>query len=362
MIPKAPTARPGNSPAPTPAARQEAEPAGQRSRHRTAALVALAALAVLVGGIVWSVSIGPVDVGLGGIVSGIIGTGHSTGAVIVNGIRLPRALLAVLVGANCAVAGVIMQGITANPLGAPEILGINSGAALVAVASITFVPALAGVSLIALAFVGAALCGLVVLVMAGLGRGRTDPVRLALAGVTMTALLASVTQAMIIFYDNSADSVFHWIVGGVNLATWPDVHTILPWAIAGLVVAMGLAGKLNLLGLGEDLARGLGAHIGRIRVVGALCVIVLAGSAVAVAGPILFIGLIVPHIVRRLVGSNNYLVIPISAIVGAVLLVYADNASQYINPGAQVPSGVVTAVLGAPVFIYLARRQKVARG
>jgi iron complex transport system permease protein len=328
------------------------------SHYRAALLTGVVTLVALAIGVGWGVSIGPIHVGLSSIVGGVLGTDHSTAGVIVHGIRLPRLLLAILVGANCAVGGVVMQGVTANPLGAPEILGVNSGAALVAVASLTFVPALAGFSVIALAFVGAAAAGLIVLVMAGLGRGRTDPVRLALAGVTMTMLLTSVSQAMIIFYDNQTANVFHWIVGGVNLATWHDVRVVLPWTVVGLAGMMALAGKLNLLALGEDLARGLGVRINRIRLVGTLLVIVLAGSAVAVAGPIMFLGLVVPHIVRRLVGSNNYLVIPLSALVGACLLTYADICSRYIDQSAQVPSGVVTAVLGAPVFIYLARRQQ----
>jgi iron complex transport system permease protein len=210
-----------------------------------------------------------------------------------------------------------------------------------------------------LAFIGATICGLLVLMMAGLGRGRTDPVRLALAGVTLTTLIFSITQAMILFYDNSTSAIFHWIVGGVNTGTWHDSRTVLPWTIVGLVGAMALAPKLNLLGLGEDLARGLGARVTQIRVLGAVLVVVLAGSAVAVAGPITFIGLVVPHIVRRLVGSNHYVVIPICAIIGADLLIYADIVSRYINPPAEVPSGVVTALVGAPYFIYLARRKKV---
>jgi iron complex transport system permease protein len=298
---------------------------------------------------------------IGAIAGAVLFGGHSTTAVIVRGIRLPRAVLGMLVGANSAVSGSIMQNVTANPLGAPDILGINAGAAFVAVASLTFVPQLAGFSLITLAFVGATACGALVLVTAGLGRGRSDPIRIALAGVTLTTLVFSAMQAMIIFVDPSTTALFHWLVGGVNDATWHDITTILPWTAVGVCGAMALAGKLNLLGLGEDLARGLGARVGQIRVLGAAIVIVLAGSSVAVAGPIAFIGLIVPHIVRRLVGVNNYVVIPLCALIGANMLVYADIISRYINPPSEVPSGLVTALVGAPVFIYLARRQKARR-
>ena len=328
------------------------------TRFGAAAVVAVVSLALLTVGIGWSVAIGPTRVGLGSIVGGVLLGGHSTAAQIVHGIRLPRALLAALVGGNSAVAGSVMQSITGNSLGAPEILGVNAGAALVAVAAVTYATQLAGVSTVVLAFVGAAIAGALVLILAGLGRGRTDPVRLALAGVTMTALLLSITQTLIIFSDDSAESVFHWIVGGVNLGSWLDVHTILPWTVIGIAGSLAIAAKLNILGLGEDLARGLGVHIGRVRLMGALLVVVLAGSAVAVAGPITFVGLIVPHIVRRFVGANHYVVLPLCAVVGAAMLVYADIASRYINPPAEVPSGVVTALVGAPFFIYLARRQK----
>jgi iron complex transport system permease protein len=337
------------------------EPAAPRTRYSMAVLVTIVSLALLAIGLVWSVSIGPTPMSIGAIAGSVLFGGHSTTAVIVRGIRLPRAVLGMLVGANSAVSGSIMQNVTANPLGAPDILGINAGAAFVAVASLTFVPQLAGFSLITLAFVGATACGVLVLVTAGLGRGRSDPIRIALAGVTLTTLVFSVMQAMIIFVDPSTSALFHWLVGGVNDATWHDVTTVLPWAAVGLCGAMALAGKLNLLGLGEDLARGLGARVGQIRVLGAAIVIVLAGSSVAVAGPIAFIGLIVPHIVRRLVGVNNYVVIPLCALIGANMLVYADIISRYINPPSEVPSGLVTALVGAPVFIYLARRQKAAR-
>jgi ferric citrate transport system permease protein len=338
------------------------EPAsGRRTRVGAAAGVAVVSLALLVVGTVWSVAIGPTPMSIGAIFSAVLFGGQSTTAAIVHGIRLPRAVLGSLVGANSAVAGVIMQAVTANPLGAPEILGVNAGAALVAVASLTFLPQIAGVGLITLAFVGATMCGVLVLVTAGLGRGRSDPVRIALAGVTLTTLIFSVMQTMIILVDPSTSALFHWIVGGVNAATWKDISTILPWTIVGLVGSMALAGKLNLLGLGEDLARGLGARVGQIRVLGAGLVIILAGSSVAVAGPITFIGLVVPHIVRRLVGVNNYVVIPLCALVGANMLVYSDIISRYVDPPSEVPSGVVTALIGAPFFIFLARRHRTSR-
>lgn len=345
----------------TPEALAAAVKARPKTRFAAVAGVAFVALAIFVVGVAWSVAIGPTPMSIGTIISGVLLGGQSTNAAIIHGIRLPRVIVGALVGANSGVSGVIMQAVTENPLGAPEILGVNAGAAMVSVAAITILPAFGGVSVVILSFVGAAMCGVLVMMMAGLGRGRTDPVRIALAGVTLTTLIFSITQAMILYHENSTAAIFHWIVGGVNNGSWHDAGTVLPWTIVGLLGAMALAGKLNVLGLGEDLARGLGENVTRIRVLGAVLVVVLAGSAVAVAGPITFIGLVVPHIVRRLVGPNHFVVIPICVIVGADLLIYADIISRYINPPSEVPSGVVTALVGAPYFIYLARRKKVGR-
>jgi iron complex transport system permease protein len=345
----------------TPEALAAAVKARPKTRFAAVTGVMLVALAIFVVGVAWSVAIGPTPMSIGTIISGVLLGGQSTNAAIIHGIRLPRVIVGALVGANSGVSGVIMQAVTENPLGAPEILGVNAGAAMVSVAAITILPAFGGVSVVILSFVGAAMCGVLVMMMAGLGRGRTDPVRIALAGVTLTTLIFSITQAMILYHENSTAAIFHWIVGGVNNGSWHDAGTVLPWTIVGLLGAMALAGKLNVLGLGEDLARGLGENVTRIRVLGAVLVVVLAGSAVAVAGPITFIGLVVPHIVRRLVGPNHFVVIPICVIVGADMLIYADIISRYINPPSEVPSGVVTALVGAPYFIYLARRKKVGR-
>jgi iron complex transport system permease protein len=281
--------------------------------------------------------------------------------LIIRTIRLPRVVLAMMVGAALAVGGAVMQAITGNPLAAPEIMGINAGAVLVVVLGITVLPSLNGAPTMLLAFAGAAVAGVSVLMLAGSGRGRTSPVRLALAGVTATSLLISLTQVLIIFHDNSSDSVLFWLVGGVNFASWPDVRDIAPWITCGMLGAFALARSLNLISLGDDMARGLGHKVERTRLIGGALVIVLSGASVAVAGPIAFVGLIIPHIFRRVVGSSYIVLLPVSAIGGMALLLYADIASRYVRPPYEEPAGVVTALIGAPIFIYLARRQKAMR-
>ena len=340
------------------AKRERPEVAPARPLRAGVAVVVLLALVVV--GAVWSVRIGSSQLSLSQIWHALTHS-STTEDLIVRTIRLPRIVLALFVGAALAVSGTIMQAVAGNPLAAPEIMGVNAGAVFTVVLAITVVPSWQGAPTMLLAFVGAAVAGTSVLTLAGSGRGRTSPVRLALAGVTATTLLISVTQVLIIFHDNSSDSVLFWLVGGVNFATWSDVSNVAPWVVGALIGALGLARSLNLISLGDDMARGLGHKVEQTRLFGGALVIVLSGASVAVAGPIAFVGLIVPHILRRVVGSNYRVLLPVSALGGVALVIYADLASRYIRPPYEEPAGVVTALIGAPIFIYLARRQKAMR-
>ena len=320
--------------------------------------VTLVLLVLVVAGVVWGLSIGSQQISLSRL-PGAIFKADEPDELILQSIRLPRVVLALMVGAALAVAGALMQAVAANPLAAPEIMGVNAGAVFVVVIAITVVPSLSGAPTILLAFGGAAAAGVAVMLLAGSGRGRTSPVRLALAGVTASSLLISLTQVLIIFDENSADSVLFWLVGGVNFAGWSDIRNLLPWLVLGLIGAFAMARPLNLLALGDDMARGLGQNVERTRLMGSALVIVLCGAAVSVAGPVAFIGLIVPHIMRRMVGSSYAVLLPLCAVAGGVLVLYADVVSRYVKPPFEVPAGVITALIGAPIFVYLARRQKV---
>lgn len=335
------------------------EPKRPRTPKGAVTVVALVVVALLVVGMAWSLSLGAEPISVGGLLHGLF---HSsdTDDLIVRSLRLPRVVLALLVGGALCVAGALMQAVAANPLAAPEIMGVNGGAVFVVVLGATVFPSLAGAPTLLLAFVGAGVAGFSVMMLAGSGRGRTSPVRLALAGVTMTSLLVALTQVLIIFNENSTDGVLFWLVGGINSASWSDIVSILPWIAVGLVGAFALARSLNLLALGEDMARGLGQNVERTRVIGSVLVVVLCAASVSVAGPVAFIGLIIPHIMRRLVGSSYVVLLPLCMLGGAALLLYADIASRFVNPPYEEPAGVVTALIGAPVFVYLARRQKAA--
>jgi ABC-type Fe3+-siderophore transport system permease subunit len=334
-------------------------PAGAPERRLVGLAVAVVGAVLLAVGFCWAVSIGPQPIGLHDLILGIVHPDKTVvNQLIVHEIRLPRAILAGVVGACLAVSGAIMQSITANPLGSPEILGINAGAAFVVVLSLTLAPGLQGFALMPLAFTGAALAAALVFGMARYGRGGLSPARLALAGVTVSFLLFALVQGSMILSQEAADTLFYWLIGGVTYADWSQVRTLVPFAIGGVLAAFLLAHRLNVLGLGEDMARGLGQNVARTRLAGALVVVVLAGGAVGVAGPVGFVGLMTPHIVRKLVGFNHFVVLPLSALLGAALLAYSDIVARYLNRGFETPAGIVTALIGAPFFIYLARRQR----
>jgi iron complex transport system permease protein len=330
-----------------------------RGRTFPVALVVVGAIGLV--GFVWSLSIGPEHISLADRIHGTFAPDQSAPQLIVHLVRLPRALEAALVGAALAIAGTVMQGITLNPLGAPEIMGVNAGAALLVTLSVTVATSISGESVLALAYAGAAMAAVFVFGFARLGRGGLSPMRLALAGVTVTAFLFALMQGIFILHVETASTLMFWLVGGVNFADWHNIHMVWPWLLGGSVAAMLLASPLNVLALGDDMAQGLGQNVARTRVFGGAVVVVLAGAAVGIAGPVAFLGLIVPHIARSLVGVNHFLVMPLSALIGASLFVWADVGSRYIGAAdSQTPSGLVTALIGAPIFIYLARQQRMS--
>jgi ferric citrate transport system permease protein len=340
-----------------------APPRATRARPRRTAmpipLLTFLLLLLLLIGVAWDLSIGADQLSTVDTLRALFGSGHGLSVEIVRTIRLPRVTMAVVVGMAMATAGVVMQGATANPLGAPDIVGVSAGATLVVVAAATVFASVTGTALVLLSLAGAGAAALAVIAAANVGQGRGDPVRLALAGVTVSALLLALAQSLLLLHQNGLAGVFFWLVGGVNYAQWSDLRTIAPWIGAGLAGALLLAGPLNVLALGDERARGLGLNVGRIRTAAVVCVVALAGAAVAASGPIGFIGLIVPHLTRRLAGVDNRVVIPIAGLIGATLLTFADVACRYVQFPYETPTGVITALIGAPFFLYLARRQKV---
>lgn len=325
-------------------------------RGRSALLAGLAVCGVVLSlCLLASVRFGAARVGTWDVISAFTDYGGSEEDLIIRTLRVPRALVAALVGASLGVAGAIMQGVTRNPLAEPGILGINAGAALAVVAAV-FLLGVSSLSTYALlAFVGAAIAWTVVYALGSLGRSGMTPAKLTVAGAALQAVLTSLMLALLIVSEQTLEEIRFWLAGSVAGRDLSLLLQVLPYVVAGLILAFVLGRQLTVLALGEDVATGLGQKTARTKLGAAVAVILLAGSAVAVAGPIVFAGLIVPHLARFLAGVDYRWVLPYSALLGAILLVCADIAARLVLRPQELPVGVMTALVGAPLFICLVR-------
>lgn len=312
-------------------------------------------LLLLLMSLIASLSIGAYQIEFRAVLDLLFNDDGSKAASIIHTIRLPRAVIGMVIGACLAIAGAIMQSITNNPLASPQIFGVNAGASLMVVLGVVLLPDLAPNTLVYFAFLGAAVGGATVYYLASTGGGMT-PVKLALAGITIHMFLSSIIEGVVLFNETSTEDVLFWLAGGIDGRNWGDVKLVLPWSIIGVAAALAMSKSLTLLSLGDDVARGLGQKIGLIRMVSSMLVVILAGASVAVAGPIGFIGLMIPNIVRKIIGSDYLYVIPVSAVFGALLLTLSDVISRFIAFPSESPVGIVTALIGAPFFLYLARK------
>jgi iron complex transport system permease protein len=280
---------------------------------------------------------------------------HSTEHLIIRTLRVPRAVVAAMVGAALAVAGAVMQGLTRNPLGDSGILGINTGAALGVVSAVFFLNT-TSLSIYALfAFVGATLTAIAVYGLGSLGRGGATPLRLTMAGAAITALLSSLTTGVLIFNQRTLEEVRFWLAGSVAGRDLTLLLQVSPYLFVGLVLALALGRQITTISLGEEIAKGLGQNTAWVKGLAAVAVILLAGASVAVAGPIGFIGLVIPHMVRFLVGVDYRWILPYSALLGGIFLLISDVAARMVLRPTELPVGVMTALIGGPFFIYLVR-------
>lgn len=276
---------------------------------------------------------------------------------IVNTLRLPRMLVAALVGGALALSGTILQGLTRNPLSDPGILGIDAGAGLVAVALIVLFPAVPDGVLPLGAFAGAAMVALLIYLLAW--RDGDSPIRLILVGIGLAAVLGALTTLIITFGNiYSVQSAMIWLTGSLYGVTWQQFWALLPWVAVFAPLTLLLARDLNALNLGDDVARGLGAAVERRRGLLLLAAVALAGSTVAAAGTIAFVGLMAPHFARRLVGPDHSGLVPVACLIGALLVVAADLVGRTLLAPIELPCGLVTAAIGAPFFLYLLWRQR----
>jgi iron complex transport system permease protein len=302
-----------------------------------------------------SLAVGSMQIPLPTVLSGLFAQDGSVASLILQTVRLPRTLAAVLTGASLGLAGAIMQALTRNPLASPGILGVNAGAALAVVAAVIVLgsPPLAVYAPFALC--GAAAAGSLVYALGTLGRDGSSPLRLALAGAVLASFLASLTTALLLLDQNTLDQVRFWTAGSLAGRDMELLRMTAPYMLAGLLLSAPLARRLTALSLGDDIARGLGQRSGRVKLFAALVVVLLAGGAVALAGPIAFVGLVAPHLARFVAGVDYRWVLPYSALIGAMLVTLGDIGARVALRPQELPVGVLMALIGAPFFIYLAR-------
>ncbi|MFI0575908.1 FecCD family ABC transporter permease [Streptomyces tendae] len=331
-------------------------PIRRSARVRVTWLLVLAAVLLVV--MTASLALGSRDVAWSDVWAALGGADHTLEEAAVAK-RIPRTLLAVVVGAALGLSGTVMQGVTRNPLADPGILGVNMGASLAVVVAIAHFQLASAAGYVWVAMGGAALTAGFVYAVGSLGRDGATPLKLALAGAAISAALASLVSAVVLPRNDISDTFRLWQIGGVGGASYGQLGSVAPFLAAGFVLCLASARALNSLALGDDLAAGLGERVALVRAVAALGAVVLCGASTAVAGPIAFVGLLVPHTCRLLAGVDHRWLLPLSALGGAVLLTAADVVGRVVARPAEIDVGILTAILGAPFFIHIVRRQKV---
>lgn len=324
--------------------------------HRSVSLIAMIMLLVMLS--LLSVTFGTRDVSWAEITRALHGEVNTLGEAAVT-MRIPRTVLAMVVGASLGVAGAVMQGVTRNPLADPGILGVNIGAAFFVVIGLAWFGIEQLQSYVWLAILGAAVTAAFVYTIGAMGRGGATPLKLALAGAATSAALSCFTLAVVLPRNDIAGGVRSWQIGGVGGATFEAMYSVLPFMLAGWLITITTARKLNSLALGDELAAGLGERVAWARGSAGLGAILLCGAATAICGPIGFVGLVVPHFCRLLVGVDHRWLLPFSALGGASLLLLSDIIGRLISRPSELAVGVVTAFIGAPFFIWVVRRQRV---
>ncbi|WP_405156118.1 FecCD family ABC transporter permease [Paenibacillus sp. FSL K6-0108] len=275
--------------------------------------------------------------------------------LILREIRLPRELAAMLIGAALAVSGGIMQGITRNPLADPGLLGLTSGANMALALAFVFMPSLGYFGIMVACFVGAALGAALVIVLGSMRRGSLSPIRVVLAGAAVSAFMYAISDGISIFFRISKD-VSMWTSGGLIGTTWGQIQAIAPVILIGLAIIPFLSNQINILSLSDEVATGLGQKLVLIKTVLFLLVIVLTGASVALIGNMAFVGLMIPHIVRKMVGTDYRYIIPVSIFAGASFMLLAETLGRTINAPYETPVVAIASMLGLPFFLFVVRR------
>ncbi|MEM7800756.1 MAG: iron ABC transporter permease [Chloroflexota bacterium] len=316
----------------------------------------LVGIALLVFGLAVSITLGAAEIEVSTVFASIFQYDETLfDHLIIRTVRLPRIIAGVIIGAALAVAGAIMQGLTANPLASPGILGINAGASLAVVLGVYFLGSPPLLTYALLAITGAGAAAVIVYTLGSVGRGGTTPVKLTLAGVIFTAFTSAFTTAILVLDRQTFDQIRFWTVGSIAGRDWEIIMWMTPFIAVGIIGALLMSRQITTISLGQDIAKGLGQNTGRVRAISAVMVILLAGASVGIAGPVGFVGLVIPHVVRTICGVDYRWIIPYAAVAGGILIVVADSIGRIILRPQEVPIGVMLAFVGAPFFIYLAR-------
>ncbi|WP_459478906.1 FecCD family ABC transporter permease [Clostridium saccharoperbutylacetonicum] len=306
-----------------------------------------------------SLAFGSKNVGFSQAINALINSDDMSFSAIVVRERIPRTIFSVMAGASLGISGALMQSITRNPIADPSILGVNTGASLFVVIGIAFFNINSANEYIWIALAGAGITSIFVYGIASMGSGGMTPIKLALAGSATSAVLTSLVSVIILPRSEVMNAYRFWQVGSVSGATWDSINLILPYLIIGLIISIISTPALDVLALGDEVATGLGVNTGIIRIICAIAGVILCGAITAIAGPIGFVGLMIPHSIRLILGANLRGLVPMSAIGGAVLLTISDVLGRVIGSPGELQVGIITAFFGAPILIIIARKAKV---
>ncbi|WP_456696850.1 FecCD family ABC transporter permease [Aeromicrobium sp. P5_D10] len=328
--------------------------------RRTRTFGLLIAVGVLALTAIASIMIGARGLSVGTVLGALGGSDGSTEHLIIWELRIPRTVVGLVVGPALGLSGALIQAFTRNPLADPGILGVNAGAGFFVTLAVGVLGLTSVGAYVWFALLGAAVVTVLVYLIGSVGRGGATPVRMTLAGVAMSAVLGGIASGISLKNPSAFDSMRFWGAGSIGGRSWDIIAVISPILLVGVVLAFAVAKPLNALAMGDDVGRSLGASVASTRVLVVLAVTLLAGGATALAGPIGFVGLMVPHIVRWFVGPDQRWIFAYTLVVAPILLLAADILGRVILPGGELRVGLVTAVVGAPILILLARRQSVS--
>jgi len=312
----------------------------------------------VIAGLFLSIAYGSKSIPLSDIAGYFLGSNDDAFQIAVISARIPRTVFGLLAGAALGVSGALMQSITRNPIADPSILGVNTGASLMVVIGIAYLGISSGIELIGLSFVGALLTAFFVYAIASVGYGGANSIKLALAGAAVSTALGALVNTIMLPDSQVMKEFRFWQVGSISGATWEDVRLLIPFFIIGIVFAVACSSALNALSLGDEMAVSLGVKVGQIRIVSAVAGVLLCAAVTALAGPIGFVGLMMPHIVRQLIGNDMRIIVPMSAIGGAGLLTFSDVLGRVLGRPGELEVGIITAIVGAPVFIWIVWKTK----